>query len=132
MTVLFFWVLFAVVVGVFASKRGRSGFGWFVLSMLLSPLLGLLFVAVSKDLSRAPGTAQPSAATHVKCPACAEFVLPEATVCKHCGGHLVPSGRIHQQQAAQAQATETTNLIMGVVFIVALFAVAGMISRCTG
>ena len=129
MMVFVFWVLFAVAVGVFASNRGRNGFAWFVLSVLISPLLGLLFCAVAKDLSRAPGADQPSAATHVKCPACAEFVLPEAKVCKHCGGPLVPPSRTPQQEAAETQATETTKYIMGVVFVVALFAVAGMLSR---
>ena len=28
--------------------------------------------------------------THVKCPDCAELVLREAKVCKHCGCRLVP------------------------------------------
>ena len=132
MMVFVFWVLFAVAVGVFASNRGRSGFAWFVLSVLISPLLGLLFCAVAKDLSRAPNGGQPSAATHVKCPACAEFVLPEAKVCKHCGGPLVPPRRTPQQNDAETKARETTNMIMGIVFVVALFAVAGMLSRCSG
>ena len=31
-----------------------------------------------------------TAATHVKCPDCAELVRREAKVCKHCGCRLVP------------------------------------------
>lgn len=132
MTVFIFWVLFSVAVGVYASNRGRSGLGWFALSLLISPLLGLIFCAVSTDKSRAPGAGQPGAATHVKCPACAEWVLPEARVCKHCGAALVPPTHTPQQRAAEAEATERTNYIMGVVFVVALFAVAGMLSRFVG
>lgn len=84
---VFVWIMLAVAVGVWAHNRGRAGFAWTLLSLVISPLLGLVFCGVSKDLSK---PAAPSAATHVKCPACAEYVLPEATRCKHCGGDLVP------------------------------------------
>jgi hypothetical protein len=46
MEFLIFWFLFAIVVGIAASSRGRSGFGWFLLSCLISPLLGLILVLV--------------------------------------------------------------------------------------
>lgn len=39
-----FWLVFAVVVGVIAGSRGRSGIGWFFISVLISPLLGLILV----------------------------------------------------------------------------------------
>jgi hypothetical protein len=83
----FFWLLFSIVVGIIAANRGRSGFGWFVLSMVISPLLGVILVA----LIPAIGDERPSTATHVKCPDCAELVLKEARKCKHCGCHLVPA-----------------------------------------
>jgi len=88
MEIMFFWLLFSIAVGVLAFNRGRSGFGWFVLSMFISPLLGVVFCLVSRNLSGE--AAKPSLATHVKCPACAELVLPEATKCKHCGSALTP------------------------------------------
>ena len=34
------WLVLCIFIGVGASKRGRSGFGWFMLSALLSPLVG--------------------------------------------------------------------------------------------
>lgn len=40
-------------VGVIADKRGRSGTGWFVLSLLLTPVLALLFL-VAADQPRLP------------------------------------------------------------------------------
>jgi ribosomal protein L32 len=136
MTVFIFWVLFSVAAGVFASNRGRSGIGWFFLSLLISPLLGLIFVAVMKDLSR-PGAAssQPGPGTHVKCPACAEYVLPDAKVCKHCGTALVPVAHYTQDQqhlAKIAQADEQAKYITGVLFIVGLFVIAGVLSNCGG
>jgi hypothetical protein len=46
MEIAFFWFAFAVVVGVAASARGRNGFGWFFLALIVSPLIGLLLVLV--------------------------------------------------------------------------------------
>jgi hypothetical protein len=47
------WVLFylglAIVVGVAANTRGRSGLGWFMLALLISPLIsGLLVLALPR------------------------------------------------------------------------------------
>ena len=39
------WLAFAVILGVYASNgRGRSGLGWFLLALLISPLLAWLLV----------------------------------------------------------------------------------------
>jgi hypothetical protein len=50
---IFSWLLFAVGVGVLADSRGRSGVGHFFLSVLLSPLIGLIIVLVAEDLVKA-------------------------------------------------------------------------------
>lgn len=44
------WFLAAIACGVWANGRGRSGIGWFLFSVFLSPLLGLILVAVLPDL----------------------------------------------------------------------------------
>ena len=83
----FLWFGLAVVVAVFAARRGRSGFGWFVLALLISPLLaGLLCLALGSR--HAPDGPTPE--THVKCPDCRELVLRDARRCKHCGCSLIP------------------------------------------
>jgi hypothetical protein len=38
------WLVFAVLVGVAANARGRNGLGWFLLSAVMSPLIGFLFL----------------------------------------------------------------------------------------
>ena len=51
MEFVLFWIAFSVAVGFFASNyRNRPGFGWFMLSLVISPLLGFVFAAVSKTL----------------------------------------------------------------------------------
>lgn len=52
MEIVIGWVILAVLVGVFADSRGRSGVGFALLSVLLSPLLGLVIVLVIPDLNK--------------------------------------------------------------------------------
>ena len=47
---LVFWGLLAWGVAALANSRGRSGIGFFLLSFLLSPLLGLIVVLIMTDL----------------------------------------------------------------------------------
>lgn len=84
------WLFFALLVGIMAHNRGRTGFGWFILAALLSPLLMGLLVLVLRDLSRAPGLAEPADTPQVRCPDCRELVRADARKCKHCGAALVP------------------------------------------
>jgi hypothetical protein len=49
MQIALVWFLLAVVVGVAANTRGRFGFGWFLLAVVLSPLIaGLLVLALPR------------------------------------------------------------------------------------
>jgi hypothetical protein len=104
--IVILWLVFAVLVGMLAAFRGRSGVAWFLIAVLISPLLGLLFVAVLPSLAIAPGTPTPQ--THVKCPDCRELVLKEARVCKHCGLRLVPQAEEGQVALPPAQPSGTS------------------------
>lgn len=131
------WVVFAVAVGVLADKRGRGGVKWFFIALVISPLIAGVFLLVSEDLSAAKvrATSQPSGATHVRCPACAEWVLPEASVCKHCGQALEPDETFHVRQAnfkKTSERKESSDLMVGVLAVVAVFMLAGAINSCTG
>lgn len=124
MEIALFWFLFSVAVGIWADKKGRSGIGWFLLSILLSPLLGLVFCAAVSDLSKAPAAPAAMEDTHVKCPACAEYVLPEAKVCKHCGGALSPQ---HNYVATVMERKRTANKEEGRNLLIGIGAVATVI-----
>ena len=57
------WLVLAAVIGAMASNRGRSGFGWFLLAIVTSPILAALFLAAAGDLrSRGSPSAAPSRA----------------------------------------------------------------------
>jgi hypothetical protein len=44
------WVVLAAIIGAAAGSRGRSSVGWFVLAVLLSPLIAGLLLAILPDL----------------------------------------------------------------------------------
>lgn len=45
------WLVLSVLVGIFASKRGRSGSGWFLIAAVLSPLIGFIALLILKDIA---------------------------------------------------------------------------------
>ncbi|EGR0319993.1 hypothetical protein FDM49_18750, partial [Vibrio cholerae] len=44
-----FWVLCGIISAVSASNKGRSGFGWFIIGLLLGPIGVVLSLVVSKQ-----------------------------------------------------------------------------------
>jgi DNA-directed RNA polymerase subunit RPC12/RpoP len=120
----FIWFVFAIAIGIWASNRGRSGFGWFLLAVVISPLLaGVLLVVTKNRAGDDVISTLPSEKTHVRCPQCAEFVLPEAKKCKHCGAELNPDETLRQRVAENAKrqtSEDLKNLLIGIAFITGL------------
>lgn len=94
MEIIIAWVFASFIVALLAIKNGRSGFAYFLLSVILSPLLtGLLVLVIGKSgnvaQGHAPGTA-PSAPglNETRCPDCREVIRSDARKCKHCGTAL--------------------------------------------
>jgi hypothetical protein len=49
---LIVWLVLALVVAAVADVRGRSAFGFFMLSVLLSPLIGLVVLLAGRNLAQ--------------------------------------------------------------------------------
>jgi hypothetical protein len=77
------WLLFAVVPAILASQKGRSAVGWFVLALVISPLLALLFVAVLPNLHQ-----RRERTSRVPCPFCKELIKRDAVRCPQCRSDL--------------------------------------------
>lgn len=80
------WLICGFIAAAIASGKGNSGGAAFLLGVLLGPL-GILIAAIRKAN---PQQADRDSAGRgmVKCPFCAEFIRPEATVCSHCSWDL--------------------------------------------
>jgi hypothetical protein len=65
-----------------ANGKGRSGTGFFFLSLLLSPLIGIIAAFVARPNVRAVEAEQLHAGTMRKCPFCADLIKSEAIVCR--------------------------------------------------
>lgn len=72
------WIGLAGAVGALAANRDRSGIGWFLLAVILSPLIAAIFLLLAGEGHTA------------RCPFCAEKIKAAAKVCPHCRGDLQP------------------------------------------
>jgi hypothetical protein len=79
------WVLFSALVAAYASGKGRSGGLYFLISLLLSPVIGFVIAAVASEERGKPAPQVLVAADSKKCPDCAELVRAEARKCRFCG-----------------------------------------------
>lgn len=128
------WVLLALAVGMLAGSRGRSSVVWCLVSLVFSPLLGFIFLMVQPNLALlAAAGAQPGPSTHVKCPKCAEWVLPEAVVCKHCGAALEPQpvDRVAMDRRMNAK-QDAENTKIGIGIMVVIVVAVALIKQCIG
>ncbi len=72
MEIFLFWIVLSILVAVFANSRGKSGILYFLICILLSPLLGFLIVLVRGD------------STKKKCDKCGQKIDISAKVCPFC------------------------------------------------
>jgi hypothetical protein len=93
------WLTLCGVAAYVADNKGRSGASIFFLSVFLSPVVGILVaLAMNPD---------PVAQGKKKCPKCAEFVQPDAKVCRFCRYSFAEEEAAEWRRSATATSTRT-------------------------
>ena len=88
------WIIFSIVAGAIASSRGRSGWGWFFLALIISPLVAVIAVAVMPVVH----DGAVDQLLEVQCPFCGGSVPTRAGICRHCSRKL-PSRELLERHA---------------------------------
>jgi len=96
------WILLSVFVAAYAgSKKVLGGsavsfvLGFFV-SMIFSPLLAAIAIALSKPNKKAVENSLVRSGEMKKCPKCAELVKREALKCRFCGFEFTTTNKLTQ------------------------------------
>jgi magnesium-transporting ATPase (P-type) len=79
------WIALICLAGHLARKKGRSYFGFFCLSLLFSPVLGIILACIVMPYTPKMEEREFKFGKKKKCLACAEIIKIEAKVCKYCG-----------------------------------------------
>ena len=91
MELIIFWLITSVLAGGIASNKGRSFMGFFLLALLLSPLVGIIAALIAAPINAGVNTIDENGMiteASRTCPYCAEDIKSAAIVCKHCGRDL--------------------------------------------
>ncbi|MEO5702705.1 MAG: hypothetical protein ABIQ54_02250 [Gammaproteobacteria bacterium] len=81
---IFFWIVGSLIAALIAAYKHRSGLGFMLLSLLLSPIIGILgaLLVLPNELSLARRKLIKE--NSKRCGECAEAIKPEARICRYC------------------------------------------------
>lgn len=82
------WLWLSWLIAIYASEKGRNGFGFFLLSLFFSPLAGVLVAILAGENKQKIESAMIYEGILKPCSYCLEPVKKTATKCRHCGSEI--------------------------------------------
>jgi hypothetical protein len=83
--VLIIWIILCFVAGSIAENKGNSALATFLISLVLSPLIGIVIALAEKPNEAVLEKRRLKSGESRKCPFCAKLIKKDATVCRYCG-----------------------------------------------
>jgi len=85
------WGSLSIIAGMAANNKGRSAAIFFLLSVLLSPLVGIMAALIAQPDVESMDNMRLSRGGLKRCPYCAELIRKAAIVCPCCCREISPA-----------------------------------------
>ena len=82
------WIAFSILAGLIARKKGRSFLVFFLASLFLSPLIGVVAAFGARSEIAEIESDKIYAGELKRCPRCDEAIRHDAVKCRYCGSDL--------------------------------------------